>query len=192
MKTWIHGRPGNAEMGKHHHDGARFPSRDAKLNEQGNRSELLVLLHDCRFVHAQNIVDRRQRMHIFGMCALWIVGGDFNEPRTVFKGNQVISFGADEDGVVEGTWRGQPNSRWQESVARVLQPTKTNVHAWLSRNEAVPTTTHVVRGIDRFFDHLLTSEHFDILDAGFEHSWRAGDDPMSDHSAAWATLSKKP
>jgi endonuclease/exonuclease/phosphatase family metal-dependent hydrolase len=125
------------------------------------------------------------------VSAPWIVGGDFNEPRTVFKGNQVISFGADEDGVVEGTWRGQPNSRWQASVARILQPTKTNVHTWLSRNESIPAATHVVRGIDRFFDHLLTSEHFDVLDAGFEHTWRAGADPMSDHSAAWASLSKK-
>lgn len=119
----------------------------------------------------------------------WILGGDFNEPQTVLSGNRVISFGANKDGEVVGMWRGQPNARWQAAVGRILGPTKSNVHAWLARNESVTAATHVVRGQHRFFDHLLTSEHFEIHDAGFEHAWRQGTDAMSDHSGAWMTAS---
>lgn len=121
----------------------------------------------------------------------WIVGGDFNEPQAILPGNRVISFAANEDGDVVGQWRGRPNARWQAAVAKILGPTSTNVHAWLSRNEGLVATTHVVRGEPRFFDHLLASEHFEILDAGFEHAWREATEPLSDHSGAWMAASLK-
>ena len=118
----------------------------------------------------------------------WIVGGDFNEPMTVLPDNRVVSFGADEDGEVVGTWRGQPNARWQAAVETILGPTETSVHAWLSRNAGVTAATHMVGRQDRFFDHLLASTHFEIGDAGFEHAWREGSSAMSDHSAAWMSV----
>ncbi len=122
-----------------------------------------------------------------------LVGGDFNEPQSVTADNGVISFGADEDGVVSGHWRDRqgrrhPTARWQIAVEGILGPRSPIQHTWLTGNRGAVETTHVVRGRERFFDHILASrDHFQVVDAGYHHEWRtkAG---LSDHSAAWAVV----
>jgi endonuclease/exonuclease/phosphatase family metal-dependent hydrolase len=121
-----------------------------------------------------------------------IVGGDFNEPQSIGPGNQIISFGADADGIVRGHWkrgdRRHPAALWQRAVDAVLGPTSIVRHAWLAKNSRAETT-HTVRGAGRFFDHVLVSvDHFRVVDAGYRHVWRRGRNAMSDHSGAWAVV----
>lgn len=116
-----------------------------------------------------------------------IVGGDFNEPELVLADGRVASFLAEEDGSTSGSWLGIPKRRWQAAVEAFLGPSARLRHAWMSRNPGRSEPTHISRGLDRFFDHILVSEHFDVRGAGFEHGWRANKDP-SDHSGAWAVV----
>jgi hypothetical protein len=44
----------------------------------------------------------------------------------------------------------------------------------------------VANGHERFFDRILVSPHFEVVDAGFHHQWRESN--LSDHSAAWADV----
>src|SRR5690606_5097443 len=118
------------------------------------------------------------------------VGGDFNEPELVLADGRVASFLADEDGSASGTWLGIPARRWQAAVETLLGPSARLRHVWMSRNPGRRATTHISRGLSRFFDHILVSEHFRVRDAGFEHRWRANKDP-SDHSGAWALVTAK-
>lgn len=119
-----------------------------------------------------------------------VIGGDFNEPRRFLRDGAVVSFGADEDGVVRGSWKGIANTRWQNAVENVLGPRSSVAHTWLCRNQGRPQTTHVNRGVTNcFFDHLLVSrDHFVVTSAGYHHHWRWGSRALSDHSAAWATI----
>jgi endonuclease/exonuclease/phosphatase family metal-dependent hydrolase len=119
-----------------------------------------------------------------------IVGGDFNEPELVLADGRVASFLADEDGSAAGTWLGIPRQRWQTAVEAVLGPAARLRHTWMSRNPGRSAATHVTRGMERFFDHILVSDHFEVRDAGFEHGWRANKNP-SDHSGAWAVVGAK-
>lgn len=134
-----------------------------------------------------------------------IVGGDFNEPRSFLPDGQLVSFGAKKLGdreyslegdrrfaVTPGTDANEDCSRrrWDNAVQRVLAATAPHGlrHAFRERHgndrEAM---THEVRGHSRWFDHLLVSREFVILDAGHRVDWMA--QKHSDHAAAWATLS---
>jgi endonuclease/exonuclease/phosphatase family metal-dependent hydrolase len=119
-----------------------------------------------------------------------IVGGDFNEPDLVFADGRIASFLAEEDGTTTGAWAGHPRSRWQLAVDSVLGPSSKLRHVWLSRWPGDAVVTHVVRGVERFFDHLLASAHFDVVDANYEHSWREKGGP-SDHSGAWVEVDRR-
>ena len=125
-----------------------------------------------------------------------VVGGDFNEPRHVDPDNGIESFGADEDGTVRGHWRDPqgrryPTARWQAAVEGVLGPRSILQQTWLAKNPGVNGTTHVVRGKERFFDHILVSrDRFEVVAAGFHHSWRT-EPGLSDHSATWAVIRKR-
>jgi hypothetical protein len=69
----------------------------------------------------------------------WIIGGDFNEPQAIVSGNRVISFVANKKHEVRGTWRGQPASRWQAGVERILASAmRTSAERW--RTTCVATT----------------------------------------------------
>ena len=46
--------------------------------------------------------------------------------------------------------------------------------------------THQVRGKDRYFDHILVSPHWTVLETGVDHDVRS--DGTSDHSLVWADI----
>lgn len=125
-----------------------------------------------------------------------ILGGDFNEPREVMPSGHMITFGQSvhADGTISSsgmkTKNGEahPRYRWDHAVRSVLAgPSSHGLrHVFHDRHGWSAPTTHVIRGADRFFDHLLVSHHFSVVDAGYLHEWR--ERGLSDHSAAWARL----
>lgn len=133
-----------------------------------------------------------------------ILGGDFNEPWKFTADGDLVSFGADRHRDEPHWFVGnrtspktddghppvsRPRTEWNESVRAVLRwgapHGLCHVHHAV-HGLAAPAVTHVVRGEERFFDHLLVSKDFVIEDSGFFHEWRT--DGPSDHSAAWARL----
>lgn len=142
-----------------------------------------------------------------------VVAGDFNEPRSFPIDALAITFGHERLGSGELAVDGDltrptqtrvraaetfPRAQWIEGVRRVLDSRAQGAleHAYLKRHgRAEPIVTHQTRpragkprtqANDRFFDHILTSPHFEIDGAGFRHDWR--ENGLSDHSAAWATV----
>jgi endonuclease/exonuclease/phosphatase family metal-dependent hydrolase len=133
-----------------------------------------------------------------------ILGGDFNEPWKFTPDGDLVSFGANRDRD-EAHWFvgnrtgpktddghppvSRPRTEWNEAVRAVLRwgapHGLRHVHHTV-HGLAAPAVTHVVRGTERFFDHVLVSKDFDVEDSGFFHDWRTAG--PSDHSAAWARL----
>ncbi len=127
-----------------------------------------------------------------------IVVGDFNEPRSVLDDGTVVPFGGRE--VPDGTWsfdgsrtaacgRNFPRSRWHDAVLALLGHNAAGDLRHALRDVHGPAAwhvTHEVRGRGRFFDHVLVSPHWRVLDAGFDDAVR--EHGISDHSAAWADV----
>ncbi len=124
--------------------------------------------------------------------------GDFNEPRSVLDDGTVVPFGGRE--VPDGTWsfdgsrtaacgRNFPRSRWHDAVLALLGHNAAGDLRHALRDVHGPAAwhvTHEVRGRGRFFDHVLVSPHWRVLDAGFDDAVR--EHGISDHSAAWADV----
>lgn len=129
-----------------------------------------------------------------------ILGGDFNEPKRLLPNGEIIPFGGVQN--ADGTfhWEGErfhskscdkhPRARWRNGVLSILGPNASHGlrHVWLDRYGYSEVVTHMTRALSkRFFDHLLVSNHFTVIDAGYYHEgWRSLG--PSDHSAAWAEL----
>ena len=81
-------------------------------------------------------------------------------------------------------------ARWRNGVLSILDPNAAHGlrHVWFDRYGYSDVTTHMTKGLnERFFDHLLVSNHFTVIDAGYHHDgWRTHG--PSDHSAAWAKI----
>ncbi len=126
-----------------------------------------------------------------------ILGGDFNEPRIERPDGRWLCFGESlYGGNVWRPWKHWTHNgvrdtgqRWCSAVRSVLAADNVGglVDACRAvRGPAAVATTHVAKGQNRFFDHILASRHFTIEDMGFEHAWREAG--WSDHSAVWAKL----
>ena len=129
-----------------------------------------------------------------------ILGGDFNEPKRVLSSGEIVPFGGIQN--ADGTfhWEGErfhpksgdehPRMRWRNGVLSILGQDVLHGlrHVWFDRHGYSEVTTHVTKNLSgRFFDHLLVSEHFVVVDAGYHDAgWRT--DGPSDHSAAWARV----
>ena len=122
----------------------------------------------------------------------------FNEPRLERRRGRWICFG--EDLGSDGEWRvwdhwvhqgvRDTGRRWDNAVRSVLADENVGGLIDVCRSVNGPDAvacTHVVGGRQRFFDHILVSPHFRVLDMGFEHAWRA-QHRCADHSAVWADL----
>ena len=121
-----------------------------------------------------------------------VLGGDFNEPRSLGDDGRLVSFGQRQVGAGwsrEGMWTrlGETfhRARWDQAVVSVLDGPHLR-HAWMDRHGRELVATHHTRTSERSFDHLLVSPHFEVLDAGYEHAWRR--QGLSDHSGVWADL----
>lgn len=127
-----------------------------------------------------------------------LLAGDFNEPQAVLADGTVIPFtmkkGSDDRWSSEGRKTGKcgrtfPKQRWVDGVRSILGSTPsvdlTHV-ARVTHGSAAWHVTHQVRGKDRFFDHILVSSHWTVLDAGFDDDVRI--DGTSDHSLVWADI----
>jgi endonuclease/exonuclease/phosphatase family metal-dependent hydrolase len=122
-----------------------------------------------------------------------VLTGDFNEPASI---DPIRSFGQivhAAEPTLEGnlTRLGEryPRRRWDDAVLALFRSRHVR-HTWFNRHGPKWACTHVVRGKQRFFDHILASDHFEVVDAGFHHAWR--ESSLSDHSAAWAELRMHP
>ena len=127
-----------------------------------------------------------------------VLGGDFNEPRTVLDDGTVITFAMKQD--EDGNWhqRGRftarcgrkfPRARWARGVRSILgREPSVNLRHVLREKEGLTAwhTTHVVGGRERFFDHILASHAWKVERCGFDDDCRI--DKTSDHSAVWADL----
>jgi endonuclease/exonuclease/phosphatase family metal-dependent hydrolase len=126
-----------------------------------------------------------------------ILGGDFNEPRIERPGGRWICWG--EDLGADGEWRvweswahkgvRDTGERWDAAVRSVLA--EENIGGLVDACRAVRGAdavagTHLSRGQERFFDHLMVSPQLRVAEMGFEHAWRT--EGWSDHSAVWATI----
>ena len=127
-----------------------------------------------------------------------ILAGDFNEPMDVLSTGAIVPFGGSGKPGQEIRWDGEryhrksgdthPRVRWRDGVLSVLGTNAPHGlrHAYLDRHGFKTAVTHVIRGKERFFDHILVSEDFTIVDAGYYTSWRMPG--LSDHAGAWARL----
>jgi hypothetical protein len=143
---------------------------------------------------------------------LAIVGGDFNEPVAVLADGTFVSKAAEgllpggslnslwgrtekpvrrPDGAeIPGVRRTYLRQRWQTAVVQLLQPDLAagHVHTHRRVHGAGSVTSHVVRGTERFFDHIVVSRAFEVVDAGYDHGVRRQPSRASDHSVCWAVL----
>jgi endonuclease/exonuclease/phosphatase family metal-dependent hydrolase len=129
-----------------------------------------------------------------------ILAGDFNEPFAFAP--EFLSARAALDGHLEGEFRDlhgvqHLRRRWQDAVEAVLRPRPGGEPgAWdgthtIERVGAAFEPTHITGRDDseRFFDHILTSGYlFSVRTAGYDHSVRVGEKPVSDHSIVFASL----
>jgi endonuclease/exonuclease/phosphatase family metal-dependent hydrolase len=127
-----------------------------------------------------------------------VVGGDFNEPKYVRATGEIVPFGGVEKPNQPVRWDGtrchpkckntHPRARWRDGVLSVLNTDAKHGlrHAWLDRHGYVEMTTFSTRKSARFFDHILVSKHFAIIDAGYHLDWNIS--TLSDHAAAWARV----
>jgi len=127
----------------------------------------------------------------------FLVGGDFNEPRTVLDDGTVIPFTMKQRD--DGTWHADghlkrahgkfPRERWVAGVRLLLgyDPVAGVRHA--AREVHGPATfwaTHETRSSQRFFDHILVSPEFGVEDASMVGGSRVRG--VSDHAAVRARL----
>jgi endonuclease/exonuclease/phosphatase family metal-dependent hydrolase len=129
-----------------------------------------------------------------------ILGGDFNEPKHVLPHGEIIPFGGIQRADGRFHWEGErfhsksrdkhSRARWRNGVLGVLGPDAEHSlrHVWIDRYGYLEVVTHMTRALnERFFDHLLVSNHFAVIDAGYhDDGWRTHG--PSDHSAAWARI----
>lgn len=127
-----------------------------------------------------------------------ILAGDFNEPQAVLGDGTIIPFTMKE--VSPGEWeakgdlrgaggRAYPRQRWVDGVKSILGEQPVGQLQHVVRVTEGPTswhTTHRVRGLDRYFDHLLVSAHWRVLRSGLDHAVR--EHGVSDHSLLWADV----
>ncbi len=130
-----------------------------------------------------------------------VVMGDFNEPRLIMEDGTVIPFAmkATKDGhwSSNGNMRGKcgrrfPRQRWIDGVRSILgrEPAVDLMHAVRATDgPAAWHTTHEVLGKSRFFDHVLVSSHWNVVETGFDDDVRL--QGTSDHSLVWADLKIK-
>lgn len=129
-----------------------------------------------------------------------VLGGDFNEPRTVLDDGTVITFAMkhDDDGWHQrGSFTAKcgrkfPRARWVRAVRSILgREPSVNLRHVLRAIEGpnVWHTTHVVRGQERFFDHILASSQWRVVRCGFDDECRT--EKVSDHAAVWTDLEQR-
>lgn len=127
-----------------------------------------------------------------------IVAGDFNEPQAVLADGTVIPFTmtkrSDGQWSSDGQKKGKcgrtfPKQRWVDGVRSILgrYPSVDLTHAArVTGGASAWHVTHQVQGKDRFFDHILVSSHWTVLETGFDHEVRING--TSDHSLVWADV----
>lgn len=134
----------------------------------------------------------------------FVVGGDFNEPVDVLSDGTFVSKAAEgrlPGGSLASPWtrpekpvggvggtvrRGFPRSRWQSAVVDLLQPGPGAGHVRAHSGQHV--TTHINRGTERFFDHIVVSRTLTVASSGYLHRVRESPNAASDHSLVWADL----
>lgn len=127
-----------------------------------------------------------------GLECPFVVGGDFNEPRTVLDDGTTIPFTMKQR--ADGTWHAEgslkrnhgrfPRARWVAGVRSVLGKNAVAGIRHAAREvHGVGTvwTTHETRTSARFFDHLLASPGWSFEDAWLVEGSRGRG--VSDHCA---------
>ncbi len=127
-----------------------------------------------------------------------LLGGDFNEPRSVYPDGAILPFGTRQrtdgswtsDGAFTGTCgQRHPRRRWHDAVVRVLGVDAPHGLVHAARATGVPELfgpTHVVRKQERSFDHLFVDRRRRVIESGTHHDWRTNG--PSDHSAVFALI----
>jgi endonuclease/exonuclease/phosphatase family metal-dependent hydrolase len=129
-----------------------------------------------------------------------VLGGDFNEPQRIEADGTLLPFGGrkrpDGSWTFDGTKKGacgerHPRQRWHDAVTGVLGVDAP--HGLVSAQVAVGDATrfgatHVVRGANRPFDHILVDSRLPVRGCGAIHEWRTRG--LSDHSAVYATIGR--
>lgn len=124
----------------------------------------------------------------------------WREPKVY--GPPLVSWGVNDRGTYSGNRAdprhgtgSHPRQRWQNAVEGVLDPQVAD-SAWQGTHVArqvkcdgQPETTHVNRGPQRSYDHILTDPaQLPAVAVGYDHAVREGSGGLSDHSIVTATI----